>query len=93
MDHKAWDSIVNITLIVTIVAMLYGIAILFYKSGVNKHTENMAKIAACTAEYHLDPEAYVHYLTTEYCGGTIVDRVKKIDVPPQSQTNTQGVQR
>jgi hypothetical protein len=91
MSDKAWDAIVTMLLIVTIAAVIYGIAFMFYKSGVNTHTETMAKIEACSAEYVLDREAYIHYLTMEYCGGTITDRVKKVDVP--SNPSTQGTQR
>ena len=79
MSERGWEALYGIGIATAIVVVILGIATLFYLSGSQTHDENMAMIQSRGAEYAFDRDEKVHYVTREFCAGTVTDRVITIE--------------
>lgn len=79
MSDNGWEAVFGIGIAVAVVTVILGIASLMYMSGSQTHAENMAMIQSCGAEYAFIREEKVHYITREFCAGSVQDRVISIE--------------
>jgi len=89
MSEKGWETIFGLGVVVGIIVVVCFIASLFYMSGTQTHMETMAKIEACSAEYAFNQTENVHFIVTEYCGGTVQEKVKITRDPLTSESPAQ----
>lgn len=79
MSDKGWETVFGLGVTVAVVVVLLGISSLFYMSGSQTHAENMSMIQSCGAEYSFNRDEKVHYVTREFCAGSVSERVISIE--------------
>lgn len=79
MSDQGWETVLSLGITVAVVVVILGIGSLFYMTGSQTHAENMAMIQSCGAEYSFNRDEKVHYVTREFCAGSIENRVISID--------------
>lgn len=85
MSEKGWDTVFGIAVAIVVAIVILGVATLFYLSGSQTHAENMAMIQSCGAEYAFNRDEKVHYITREFCAGSVPERVISIERIQQEQ--------
>lgn len=80
MSDKGWNTIesicISLVIAISICSVVLGISYMIYKTGTDTHAYEMALVEKCAAEYRF--ENNIHWVSKEYCGGTILERVQVV---------------